>query len=209
MDADPFRTLGVSDTASEAELRAAFRRLVHALHPDRQAGDARASERLRSVVDAYETARARRQGRRIPRRRAATSGEPVPRARLRFACDRCDDTFAYEGECTRCGCALRDGWSDTAPVAADPAEEARIAAFIAELEARGEPRASALETHAPALTMGGLTCFGVLALGVYAPVGAMFLGYALFLAGVFAQARRSETVLRAAVPAEPRGAQPA
>ena len=208
MDADPFRTLGVSETASESELRAAFRKLVHALHPDRQAGDPRATERLRAVVDAYESACARRHGRRPTRRRASTC-DTAPRERLRYACDRCDDTFAFEGECPRCDALLRDAWLDATPRYADPESNARVAAFIAALETRGEPQPSLLDTHGPALTMGGLALGGLLAFGVYAPVGVMCLGYALFLAGVFTHARRSEEALRAAVPTEPHDAQPA
>ncbi len=169
-------------------LRARFRRLVHELHPDRRAGDPRATERLREVVAAYETLRARLRGARQPERRERRSTEPVPRDRLRYGCARCDDTFAFEGECPRCELPLGDTWtgSPASPCAEDP----RVASFIAELEARGEPRESLLDAHAPMLTLVGLTLAGALALGVYVPVGTMFLGYALVLVGVYATAQR-------------------
>jgi hypothetical protein len=200
MDTDPYRTLGLDETASERELRAAFHRLVHALHPDRRAGDPRAAERLREVVAAYEAACGLRQGRsrRAPRRAAHASCDPhpaPPRERLRYACTRCDDTFAFEGECPRCACALHDAWSGAPPPPPDAQREALITALVTELEARGEPRESALAAHAPAWMTSGFALAGLLAFGVYVPVGAMFLGYALFFALVQLHARRAATSL--------------
>lgn len=190
MSWDPFRVLGVEQDVDERRLRARFRRLVHELHPDRRAGDPRATERLREVVAAYETLRARLRGARPMERRGRPSAEraAAPRDRLRYGCARCDDTFAFEGECPRCEVPLADTWaaSPASPCADDP----RVGPFIAELEARGEPRESLLDTHAPMVTLVGLTLAGALALGVYVPVGTMFLGYALVLLGVYATAQR-------------------
>jgi len=55
--ADPFAVLGVPRDASPAELRAAYRRLALAHHPDRNPGDPGAEERFKEVVLAYEAAR--------------------------------------------------------------------------------------------------------------------------------------------------------
>jgi curved DNA-binding protein CbpA len=54
---DPFRTLGVSRTASDAELRAAYRRLVQLHHPDHNGGSAESARRFEEVQEAYAQAR--------------------------------------------------------------------------------------------------------------------------------------------------------
>jgi curved DNA-binding protein CbpA len=60
---DPFQTLGVSRTASDAELRAAYRRLVQLHHPDHNGGSAESARRFEQVQDAYaEVRRLRRSG---------------------------------------------------------------------------------------------------------------------------------------------------
>jgi DnaJ domain len=50
---DPYRTLGVSATASDGELRAAYRRLVQLHHPDHNAGSLEAARRFEEVQTAY------------------------------------------------------------------------------------------------------------------------------------------------------------
>jgi curved DNA-binding protein CbpA len=54
---DPFQTLGVSRTASDAELRAAYRRLVQLHHPDHNGGSAESARRFEEVQEAYAQAR--------------------------------------------------------------------------------------------------------------------------------------------------------
>lgn len=188
MSWDPFRILGVDAGISERGLRVAFRRLVHELHPDRRVGDPRATERLREVVAAYEAARAHLRGNAFWERPVARQADvaPAPRERLRYACARCDDTYAFEGECSHCDGALTDSWQDarSGTVVDDP----RIAPFVAALEARGEPQESLLDTYGATITMVTLGLTGALALGVYAPVGTMFLGYAMVLGGVHMKA---------------------
>ena len=58
---DPFQTLGVSRTASDAELRAAYRRLVQLHHPDHNGGSAESARRFEEVQEAYAEARRLRQ----------------------------------------------------------------------------------------------------------------------------------------------------
>jgi curved DNA-binding protein CbpA len=60
---DPFQTLGVSRTASDAELRAAYRRLVQLHHPAHNGGSAESARRFEEVQEAYAQARRLRQSR--------------------------------------------------------------------------------------------------------------------------------------------------
>jgi curved DNA-binding protein CbpA len=50
---DPYETLGVSPGVSDAELRAAYRRLVQLHHPDHNGGSAESARRFEAVQDAY------------------------------------------------------------------------------------------------------------------------------------------------------------
>ncbi|MEM7774716.1 MAG: DnaJ C-terminal domain-containing protein [Pseudomonadota bacterium] len=51
---DPYKTLGVSRSASDDDIRKAFRRLAKDLHPDLRPGDTAASERFKRVSQAYD-----------------------------------------------------------------------------------------------------------------------------------------------------------
>ena len=51
---DYYEVLGVSRTASEADIKKAFRRLAMKLHPDRNPGDAVAEERFKEAKEAYD-----------------------------------------------------------------------------------------------------------------------------------------------------------
>ena len=54
MAKDPYQTLGVARTASDDEIRAAYRKLAKKYHPDLNAGDKTAEETFKSVTAAYE-----------------------------------------------------------------------------------------------------------------------------------------------------------
>lgn len=51
---DYYDTLGISRTANESEIKAAFRKLARKHHPDVNPGDASAEERFKEVNEAYE-----------------------------------------------------------------------------------------------------------------------------------------------------------
>ncbi len=50
---DYYKTLGVSKTASEQEIKKAFRKLAQKFHPDKNAGDKEAERRFKEINEAY------------------------------------------------------------------------------------------------------------------------------------------------------------
>jgi curved DNA-binding protein CbpA len=71
-DHDPYRILGVSPGATDAELRAAYRRLVQLHHPDHNGGSPESARRFEEVQTAYARIRELRQS-------APRSGQAPPR----------------------------------------------------------------------------------------------------------------------------------
>src|SRR4051812_6487961 len=51
---DPYEILGVPKTASEAEIKKAFRNLAKKHHPDKHAGDAGAQKKFQEISGAYD-----------------------------------------------------------------------------------------------------------------------------------------------------------
>lgn len=51
---DPYSTLGVPRTASEKDIKSAYRKLAKELHPDRNKDNPKASERFSQVTNAYD-----------------------------------------------------------------------------------------------------------------------------------------------------------
>lgn len=52
--ADPYATLGVSRSASESDIKSAYRKLAKELHPDRNRDNPKAAERFNLVTRAYD-----------------------------------------------------------------------------------------------------------------------------------------------------------
>lgn len=65
-DLDPYATLGVSATATDAEVRAAYRRAVQREHPDHNRGTPESARRFEAIQEAYALIR-------VQRTRSATS----------------------------------------------------------------------------------------------------------------------------------------
>jgi len=54
MAADPYTLLGVSRTATEADIKKAYRKLAKELHPDRNTDNPKAAEKFSQVTSAYD-----------------------------------------------------------------------------------------------------------------------------------------------------------
>jgi DnaJ-class molecular chaperone len=73
---DPYEVLGVSKTASEADIKQAFRKLAKKHHPDQNAKDPRAKERFAEVNAAYEIVGDKDKRARFDRGEIGADGKP-------------------------------------------------------------------------------------------------------------------------------------
>lgn len=172
---DPFEILGVSTSASHAELRAAFRRLALLHHPDRNRGDAGASERFKRVLRAYRAALRGPRG-------AAAAPEPPPAGPRpdRYGCGRCGDTFPFPLECPRCGVALSDRHEGEPEAPSDPA----VDAWMSLMDARPAVDEHALERlPMPGLVAGASLGAAGLVWTIGGPLGPaiLFVGFAAWV----------------------------
>jgi curved DNA-binding protein CbpA len=85
---DPYKTLGVSPGVSDADLRAAYRKLVQLHHPDHNGGSAESARRFEEVQEAYA---------RIKELRASGSGAGARTARPGSSSARPGSTSARPG----------------------------------------------------------------------------------------------------------------
>jgi curved DNA-binding protein CbpA len=87
---DPYKVLGIPHSATDAEIRAAYRRQVQLTHPDHNGGSAESTRRFEEVQEAYamirklQTAGSARRGNASSARRGSTSSRrpaspPPPR----------------------------------------------------------------------------------------------------------------------------------
>ena len=63
---DPYRVLGISESATDEEVTAAYRRLARKYHPDLNGGSAEAEAKMKELNSAHEAIRAQREGRAQP-----------------------------------------------------------------------------------------------------------------------------------------------
>lgn len=158
---DPYAVLGVRANATDAEIRAAYRRAVQLHHPDHNNGSPESTRKFEEVQDAYARIRRVREGSKTRFGAGAASGT---------------GTSQRAGATSGAGSSQRTGASQSSRTpppprpASDPAVEARLAALERELqeaqrareqaekearEAREKARRAAAEAEAAAASARG------------------------------------------------------
>jgi DnaJ-class molecular chaperone len=78
MAADPYETLGVARTASQDEIKKAYKRIAREVHPDLNPGDATAAVRFAEAASAYDLLKDPEQRARFDRGEIDASGQERP-----------------------------------------------------------------------------------------------------------------------------------
>lgn len=185
MPLDPFVILGISQRATSAQARAAYRRLALKHHPDHNPGDLAAAGRFKRILRAYRTIASGRFHRHAP----PSTPPPAPRPD-RYGCGSCGDTFPFPESCPRCGVCLSDRSAGPPPAPVRPDVEA----MIAELLARPEIGADWDERlPVPGLLVVGCLMAALLMWQV-GPLGPalLFAGFAAYIAGIETHRRVSD-----------------
>jgi molecular chaperone DnaJ len=73
---DPYEALGVPRTATDADIKKAYRRLARKHHPDVNPGDASAQKKFQEIAGAYEVLGDKEKRERFDR--FGDAGEPPP-----------------------------------------------------------------------------------------------------------------------------------
>jgi DnaJ family protein C protein 30 len=75
---DPYKVLGIPHSASDAEIRAAYRRQVQRYHPDHNGGSPESARQFEEVQEAYALIRKLQQGTGTRRTSSARRASPPP-----------------------------------------------------------------------------------------------------------------------------------
>jgi curved DNA-binding protein CbpA len=127
---DPYQTLGVTRSATDAEVRAAYRRLVQLHHPDHNGGSVESARRFEAVQEAYAEVRRRRGAGSASTARASSAGGSSAAGRSSAAGQTSAGGSAASGSAA--------GGSSTA--GGDPDLDGRLAAMERELARAREAR---------------------------------------------------------------------
>ncbi|WP_116130734.1 DnaJ C-terminal domain-containing protein [Tropicimonas sp. IMCC34043] len=93
---DPYEALGVAKTASDAEIKKAYRQLAKKLHPDLNAGDAGKLEQFKAVSAAYDLLRDAEKRRRFDAGEIDSSGQERPQRQYYRQYAESDPSNRYE-----------------------------------------------------------------------------------------------------------------
>ena len=103
MNRDPFEVLGISSSATEDEIKDAYRKLAKRYHPDLHPGDRQAEEKMKEINEAYDRIindrkRERRDG-------SSASGSAAAGKAMLASYHVCMGTgkFRVTDNCTGCG----------------------------------------------------------------------------------------------------------
>ena len=95
---DPYEVLGVAKTATEAEIKKAYRKLAKELHPDLTGGDPKKADRFKEVSAAYDLLRDAEKKRRYDAGEIDASGQEKPQRQYYRSYAEHDPSQRYEFE---------------------------------------------------------------------------------------------------------------